>query len=177
MTIPGSVRLFVRQRAGFACEYCGVTETAVGGELTIDHFHPSAHGGSDDPGNLLYCCQRCNGYKADYWPTAPHEPRLWNPRQESSAAHFLPLTSGTLYPLTEIGAFTIRRLRLNRPPLVAHRRQQQERAEEQRLLGQYRAIIDLLEQLTRQQATLLQEQQALLEQQRTLLRVLLAEHE
>ena len=177
MTIPSSVRLLVRQSARFAWEYCGVTETAVGGELTVDHFRPSAHGGTDDPENLLYCCQRCNGYKADYWPMAPHEPHLWNPRQEPPTMHLLPLANGTVYPLTDAGAFTIRRLRLNRPPLVAHRRQQRERAEEQRLLEQHRAIVGLLEQLTRQQGILLEEQRALLEQQCALLHALLGERE
>ncbi len=29
----------VRIRARFACEFCEVTETDTGGELTIDHFH------------------------------------------------------------------------------------------------------------------------------------------
>lgn len=100
-----------------------MTETAAGGELTVDHFRPSARGGTDDPGNLLYSCQRCNGYKADYWSAAPHEPRLWNPRQEPPAAHWLPLANGTRYPLTDVGAFTSGCLWLSRPPLVAHRRQ------------------------------------------------------
>lgn len=176
MTIPASVRRLVRRRAEFACEYCGVTETAVGGELTIDHFQPSVHGGTDDPDNLLYCCQRCNGYKAAYWPEAPHQPRLWNPRQEPPTTHLLPLASGAIYPLTDVSAFTIRHLRLNRPPLVAHRRQQQEREEERRLLAQYRALSDLLEQLTRQQAVLLEDQRTLLERQHILLRALLGEH-
>ncbi len=175
MTIPASVRRLVRRRAGFACEYWGVTETDAGGELTIDHFQPSAHGGADDPANLLYCCQRCNGYKGAYWPTAPHQTRLWNPRQQPPTTHLLPLANGALYPLTTVGAFTIGHLRLNRPPLVAHRRQQQERAEERRLLAQYRALSDLLEQLTRQQAVLLEDQRTLLEQQRILLRALLDE--
>lgn len=60
MTIPAAVRLLVRQRASFACEYCGVTETAAGGELTVDHFRPVTHGGTDELANLIYCCQRCN---------------------------------------------------------------------------------------------------------------------
>jgi hypothetical protein len=37
MTITAAMRLAVRQRAGFACEYCGVREEDAGGELTIDH--------------------------------------------------------------------------------------------------------------------------------------------
>lgn len=73
MTISAEVRQFVRQRAHFACEYCGVTETDTGGELTVDHFQPQAKGGSDEPENLLYCCVRCNQYKVDYWPNHSSE--------------------------------------------------------------------------------------------------------
>lgn len=105
----------------------------------------------------------------------PHEHRLWNPRQEPPGNHILALADGTVQPLTDAGAFTIARLRLNRPPLVAHRRQRQAQAEQRQLLAQYRALLGLLEQLAGQQAALLEEQRALLEQQRTLLRVLLDE--
>jgi 5-methylcytosine-specific restriction endonuclease McrA len=49
MSIIAEVRLVVRQRAGFVCEYCGVSETDSGGELTIDHIRPQAKAGSDDP--------------------------------------------------------------------------------------------------------------------------------
>ena len=45
MSLPDALRGEVRQRAAFACEYCGVTETDVGGLLTIDHFRPFARGG------------------------------------------------------------------------------------------------------------------------------------
>jgi len=69
VSISVELRMFVRERARFACEYCRVTETDSGGELTIDHYQPSRRGGlSDDPDNLLYCCHRCNQYKSDYWP-------------------------------------------------------------------------------------------------------------
>ena len=173
MTIPAPIRQLVRERSGFACEYCGVDEVASGGELAIDHFQPVAHGGSDNADNLLYCCPRCNQYKSDYWPREEAEPRLWNPREELSDAHFLLLADGAPYPRTPSGAFTIARLRLNRPPLIAHRRQRQERAEALALLAQYRAILELLQQLTAQQATLLEEQHTLLLQQATLLQLLL----
>ena len=58
MSIPAELREWVRRRAGFACEYCGVTETDAAGQLTIDHFHPQAGGGSDALDNLVYCCHR-----------------------------------------------------------------------------------------------------------------------
>jgi hypothetical protein len=38
MTVPADVQFLVRQRAGFACEYCGISEADIGGELTIDRF-------------------------------------------------------------------------------------------------------------------------------------------
>jgi hypothetical protein len=46
--ISETLRLQVRQRANFACEYCGVTETDSGGELTIDHYQPQSQNGSDE---------------------------------------------------------------------------------------------------------------------------------
>ena len=173
MTISAATRLFVRQRASFACEYCGVTESDTGGELTIDHHFPQALGGSDEAENLLYCCQRCNQYKSDYWPTSTEDLPLWNPRQEPKSVHMLPLADGTIYPLTPVGAFTIQRLRLNRPPLIAHRLQRQADAADRRLLAELHEMITLLEQLQQRHAILLAEQRALLEEQRTLLTLLL----
>lgn len=32
----------VRERAGYACEYCGVTESEARGLLTIDHYRPKS---------------------------------------------------------------------------------------------------------------------------------------
>jgi hypothetical protein len=145
----------------------------VGGQLTVDHFHPRSRGGTDDPSNLLYCCHRCNLYKADYWPTRPADPVLWNPRREPIRTHLLLLADGTLYPITATGMFTLRRLRLNRPQLTANRLRRHTRAEELRLLARYREVVAVLEQLHRQQAALLEEHHALLDAQRALLRALL----
>ncbi len=98
MTISPPVLEQVRLRAQFACEYCGVMEADTGGELTVDHFQPITRGGPDEVGNLLYCCYRCNLYKADYWPTQPTHVPLWNPRREPASNHFLTLLDGSLYP-------------------------------------------------------------------------------
>ncbi len=173
MRIPQAIRLQVRQRASFACEYCGVTETDAGGELTIDHYRPQLRRGSHALDNLLYCCQRCNQYKSDYWPTSADEPWLWNPRSEPRTTHMLVLADGTVYPLTPIGMFTIRRLRLNRPPLIAYRLRQQTQTEEVRLLAEFRELVTLLEQLQQRHAALLEEQRALLEEQYAILTLLL----
>jgi len=136
----------------------------------VDHFQPRANGGSDESVNLLYCCYRCNLYKADYWPAQPADPRLWNPRAEAMAVHLLTLADGTLHPITPVGDFTLRRLRLNRPELVAYRLRQLYLADQHRLLARYHDLVGVLHELQRQQEALLQEQHALLAQQRAWLR-------
>ncbi|NKQ35616.1 MAG: HNH endonuclease [Chloroflexi bacterium] len=163
----------VRQRANFACEYCGVTEEDSGGKLTIDHFQPRSKNGSDSLENLLYCCIRCNQYKQNYWPENPDQPSLWNPRQEPAFQHFLQLDNGTLYPLTSTGAFTLKRLRLNRSFLVAHRLKKQQREKELRLLMRYQELVKVLAQLQMQLSDLIEEQQTLLKEQQELLILLL----
>ncbi|MCI0559442.1 MAG: HNH endonuclease [Nitrososphaera sp.] len=173
MTISLEVREQVRQRANYACEFCGVAEIDTGGQLTIDHFQPKTKGGSDELDNLIYCCQRCNQYKLDYWPLQPDELLLWNPRQEKALQHFLELDDGSLLPLTPIATFTIRRLRLNRSPLIAYRLRKRQRLEELRLLNRYQSLIELLEQLNIQMSILMEEQQALLLEQQELLQLLL----
>jgi hypothetical protein len=120
-----------------------------------------------------YCCHRCNQYKADHWPEGDEDPALWNPRAEPAELHLVILEDGCVHPLTSTGAFTIRRLRLNRAPLVAFRVQRAAEEERLRLLNRYRDLLDLLEQVREQQRDLLAEQRSLLEEQRTLLRTLL----
>jgi hypothetical protein len=173
MTLSNIVREEVRRRANFACEYCGVTETDSGGSLTIDHFQPQSQGGSDALTNLVYCCHRCNEYKSDYWPQSSSSPALWNPRLEASSVHFIELVNGTLHAITAIGRFTLQRLRLNRPALVAHRLQEWEQREQQRRLRQYKEVIALLQRVREQEVSLIEEQQNILEEQRRVIRALL----
>jgi len=111
MTIPDDIRMQVRERANFSCEYCGVSESDVGSQLTIDHYQPKSKGGKDNLENLIYCCFCCNQYKLDYWPTQPDDLSLWNPLLEPFSKHFLIHNDGTLYPLTQTGIFTLKRLR------------------------------------------------------------------
>jgi 5-methylcytosine-specific restriction endonuclease McrA len=82
MSLPAETIAEVRRRAGFACEFCGVSEIDSSGELTIDHFQPASKGGGDDIDNLIYCCARCNAYKQAYWPESSSALPLWNPREQ-----------------------------------------------------------------------------------------------
>ncbi|HET6382386.1 MAG TPA: HNH endonuclease signature motif containing protein [Armatimonadota bacterium] len=173
MTITLAMRQQVRARAGFACEFCGISETDAGGELTIDHFHPRTRSGADSLDNLLYCCHRCNEYKADYWPDGVEGPQLWNPRVEAADAHLVEIADGTLLGITPSGAFTIRQLRLNRVALVEHRLLRRRVADERRLLTEFRNVLELLGQTQRQHAALLDEHRILLRELNRVLDILL----
>ena len=58
-------RLALYLRDGFACVYCGEVLESGSTLLTLDHVTPQALGGSNDEGNLVTCCKRCNSEKRD----------------------------------------------------------------------------------------------------------------
>ena len=171
MSISANLREQVRQRAQCACEFCGVSEVDVGGELTLDHFQPRSKNGQDTVDNLLYACTKCNQFKQDYWPSTPESPSLWNPRDVSQP--WVELDDGKWIALTPQGEFTIQRLRLNRPQLVISRQRRRQQADATRLLQYYQDIVLLQTQINQQLAALSLEQQALLREQRGLVAVLL----
>ena len=173
MTVTAKQREKARQRAQFACEYCGVSESDTGRQLTIDHFQPTSKGGSDNLDNLVYCCIGCNQHKGAYWPTSPNQPLLWNPRRESRSQHIYQLDDGTWRSVTTMGSFTLRRLQLNRPALVAWQQNKRQESEQADLLIRYRELTELLEGLLIQQADMIAEQQTVVQQQQELLRQLI----
>ncbi len=62
MPIPQDVRWMIFARDGYQCLECG---SAV--DLTIDHIHPVAWGGTNDASNLQTLCRSCNSVKSDIW--------------------------------------------------------------------------------------------------------------
>jgi hypothetical protein len=168
MTLPAEIIAQVRQRANFACEYCGVTETDSGGQLTVDHYRPRTQGGGDELGNMLYCCYRCNLYKGDYWPAKPEDLPLWNPRLDPRENHLLLLADGTLYPISASGRFTLQRLRLNRPELVDYRLLQTAQSNEAAVLQQHKDLLSSLKQLFDRLAETVEEHQILLRTRRAM---------
>lgn len=172
MSISSGTKQKIRQHADYACEYCGVSESDVGGELTIDHYQPQSADGGDEPENLIYSCHRCNLYKSDYWADA-ESTRLWNPRDESFDEHFWLSNNGKIFALTETAALTIKKLRLNREPLVKHRRQKAEQTAQREQIKHLRNAAALLRRTNEEQANLLKEQRKVLSEQHQLLRILL----
>jgi len=139
----------IRSRYQQACGYCGVTEVAAGGELTLDHYRPRSAGGGDEPDNLVYACARCNQYKGDFWPNhtdLTQGRRILHPAIDDIPAHLTEEeNTGRLLGLTPTGTLHITLLRLNRPQLIAHRlarRLQKILIEKIRLLEQQNAELE-----------------------------------
>lgn len=109
------------------------------GKLEPDHFKPRSLGGNDMLENLVYCCTTCNRIKGDFWAIAPIEKRLLHPQRDNLNLHLRQDSEGLLTGLTETGKFHLKRLRLNRPPLVALRRARTENARLREELSQVQA--------------------------------------
>ncbi len=150
--MPHPLHEQVRRAFNYRCGYCGVTEAAAGGQLTVDHYHPRSAGGADDLGNLVYACHRCNQYKGDYWPTPERFAAglfVLHPHLHDLSLHLSENEwSGELEPLTPTGVFHLRLMQLNRPELIAHRLER-------------RAVVVLRQQSFRLQERLAQREQTI----------------
>lgn len=145
-----SIRNSLRARYDYQGGYCGVKEVEVGAELTIDHFQPRSHNGSDERDNLVYCCNACNQYKGDYWQPESVE-RVLHPLHDNMTEHLIELNNGNLQALTETGAFHLSHLHLNRAALIANRKRKRrdarEEAEKQTMLQTMQDLTQELENL------------------------------
>jgi hypothetical protein len=146
-------RKTLRQRFLYRWGYSGVGERDAGAELTVDHFQPRSQGGLHEPGNWVYCCHACNEFESDFWQLGSNC-RILHPLREDVAAHIVEREDGTLMALSETGAFHIKKLHLNRPPLVAYRRErgllEADHLTKQDLLQRLREMEDQLRTLTTQ---------------------------
>jgi len=119
----------VAQRAGYNCEYCLIREEDSGFSHQIDHIISVKHGGGSAVDNLAYACGLCNRPKGADVASIDRQSggviRLFHPRKDRWTDHFR-LNSGFVEPSTEIGAATIRLLRLNAMERIAERRELQE---------------------------------------------------
>lgn len=60
--ISKKTRFEIFKRDGFVCAYCGAHPPTVA--LEVDHIHPVALGGDNDPDSLVTSCERCNRGKS-----------------------------------------------------------------------------------------------------------------
>lgn len=141
MALSGADFEGLRVAFDFRCGYCGVRETDTGATLTVDHFHPRAAGGPDTRDNGVYSCHACNEFKGAYW-NPDGVLRILHPRRDALSEHLEALPDGTLHGLTETGAFHIRRLKLNRPALVAHRLEERARQRDRERIATIEAELE-----------------------------------
>lgn len=117
--ISKEIQALVRDRAKGLCEYCHAVKMWQYVRFTIDHVIPQVRGGSDNLENLALACFNCNRRKSSHItgidPSSGKEVRLFNPRQDRWARHFIWAEDKvTLLGLTDAGKATIERLAMNR---------------------------------------------------------------
>jgi hypothetical protein len=127
--IPAELREFVRQRAGRRCEYCHLPDAVQLLPFHVEHIIAKQHGGSDEPENLAWACDRCNAYKGPNLtsldPIGGELTELFHPRRDMWQEHFQ-LVAGEIHGLSPTGRVTVRLLQMNSRHRVELRRELQE---------------------------------------------------
>lgn len=123
-----SFRPFVREDFVRQCAYCLLSEILAAGEnnFELDHFRPRSRFPQlvDDFYNIYYSCHPCNHIKRDAWPSPELEANglsIVDLCTDEFRTHFQANADGKWVGVTEVGAYTIDVLRLNRHHLVTIR--------------------------------------------------------
>jgi hypothetical protein len=126
-SISVAVRRRVIRRAQGRCEYCGLSQEGQEATFHIDHITPRAAGGRTVPENLALACVSCSLRKAARQtavdPKSGRELPLYNPRHDFWHEHFR-WEGISLVGQTAIGRATVEALRMNRPLILAIRREE-----------------------------------------------------
>jgi hypothetical protein len=125
--ISASLHDEVVRRADHRCEYCRLSRLGQEATFHIDHVVPRAAGGTTASDNLALACVSCSLRK---WakqtatdPDSGEEVPLFNPRKQTWADHFR-WEGERVVPLTSTGRATVAALAMNRPLIVAIRREE-----------------------------------------------------
>jgi len=125
--ISASLHAEVVLRAGHRCEYCLLSQAGQEATFHIDHIVPRANGGQTTTENLALACVSCSLRK---WakqtaldPESATEVPLFNPRMQSWGDHFR-WEGERVVPLTPTGRATVAALAMNRPLILAIRREE-----------------------------------------------------
>lgn len=127
--MDAGLKLRVRRRARYRCEYCQFPERYSELRFQIDHIIAQQHGGPTNPANLALACFRCNSHKGPNLsgldPQTGKINRLYHPRRDRWAEHFN-WRGARLVGLTPVGRATITVLCINRPDALLTRAALQE---------------------------------------------------
>ena len=129
-SIPRRLRDLVVRRADGRCEYCQLSQVGQEATFHIDHIVPRIDGGETEEDNLALACVSCSLRKEARRTAADPETGkivpLFNPRVDDWHSHFS-WDGVFLVGLTAKGRATVGALRLNRPVILAIRREEAER--------------------------------------------------
>ena len=117
----------VALRAGDRCEYCGLSQVGQEATFHIDHVVPRAARGPTTAENLALACVSCSLRKSARQtapdPESARDVPLFNPRTQFWAEHFC-WSGEKIVPLSPTGRATVAALALNRPLILAIRREE-----------------------------------------------------
>ncbi len=123
--MDAALKRLVWDRAGDACEYCGLPQSLDVLPFQIDHIIAEKHHGLTVAENLALCCLNDNLHKgpniAGIDPETGALTRLFHPRQDRWEEHFA-WVGPELTGRTAVGRTTIDVLGINLPERVEHRR-------------------------------------------------------
>ncbi len=125
--VSEKLRRRVAAKARHRCGYCLSSEAVIGLALDVEHLMPEALGGPTVEANLWLACSACNTFKGHRIsavdPEGGEAVRLFNPREQDWAEHFLWVDGGVrIAGKTAVGRATVKALRLNRSLVVRARR-------------------------------------------------------
>ncbi len=125
--IPARLRRLVLRRSGERCEYCQLSQAGQEATFHIDHITPVTADGETVADNLALACVSCSLRKSArqtaFDPKTKTEIPLFNPRRDVWSEHFQ-WDDVRLVGLTATGRATIETLALNRPLILAIRREE-----------------------------------------------------
>lgn len=125
--IPARLRRLVLRRSGERCEFCQLSQAGQEATFHIDHITPVTADGETVADNLALACVSCSLRKSArqtaFDPKTKTEIPLFNPRRDVWSEHFQ-WDDVRLVGLTATGRATLETLALNRPLILAIRREE-----------------------------------------------------
>ena len=115
--MDAAIRLTVRQRAQYKCEYCLILEAATPFiTFHAEHIIAQQHQVDDSLDNLALSCDRCNAYKgpnlSSIDPKTKTIVELFHPRKNQWNDHF-EIRDGLVFGKTACGRATVKLLNMN----------------------------------------------------------------
>ncbi len=125
--IPAHLRRRVIRRAGQRCEYCRLSQRGQAATFHVDHVVPVVAGGPTTLDNLALACVSCSLRKAARQradaPQSGQSVPLYDPRRSAWNTHFR-WNDARVSGITATGRATVEALKMNRPLMVAIRREE-----------------------------------------------------